>query len=114
MIGAIAARLLALGIGERWARPIAWALLILAIAGTARLLWGAWISTHDKAVVAADRDAAAVQVLTNSIAADRAAGAAKDDRDAAFRNEQSNLQEKADAAAGNGASPLDAVFDELR
>lgn len=114
MIAAIAAWLVRRGAADRWARPLAWLLLILAVAGIARLGWGLWISRHDKAVVAADRNAATVQVLTNAMRADREAGAAKDARDQAFRNEQTKIQEKADAAADNGASPLDAVLEQLR
>lgn len=114
MIGAIAALLLRWGVRERWTRPLAWAALILAAAAIGQLVWSHWLAGHDGRVVAADRDAGTVKVLTNTVAADRAASEAKGARDAAFRNEQANLQEKADAAADNGASPLDALFDELR
>jgi len=114
MIGAIASLLLRGGVADRWARPIAWALLLGLAICVALAAWSAWLSRHDQATVAADRGAATVQVLSNTVAADREAGAAKDARDQAFRNEQSNLQEKADAAADNGASPLDAVLDGLR
>jgi hypothetical protein len=114
MIAWLAARLVAWSVPARAARPIAWAILLLALG---LLLWGAWslwLDRHDARVVEADRSATTAQVLGNVVAADRGAGAAKDARDRAFQNEQSNLQEKADAAAGNGASPLDALFDELR
>lgn len=114
MIAVIAAWLVRLGAAQRWARPIAWALLAAVLVSVGWLAWSLWISRHDQAVRSSDRNAATVQVLTNTVAADRAAGAAKGVRDAAFRNEQANLQEKADAAADNGASPLDAVLDQLR
>jgi hypothetical protein len=103
VIAVIAAWLVRLGAAQRWARPIAWALLAAVLVSVGWLAWSLWISRHDQAVRSSDRNAA-----------DRAAGAAKGVRDAAFRNEQANLQEKADAAADNGASPLDAVLDQLR
>ncbi|WP_034157908.1 hypothetical protein [Sphingomonas sp. ERG5] len=114
MIAALADQLIAWSVPDKIARPVVWAILLL---GSGLLLWGTWLlwlGKHDAGIVAADRNAATVQVLGNVIAAERGAGAAKDARDRAFQNEQSNLQEKADAAAGNGASPLDALFNELR
>lgn len=113
-IGALAARLAAAGISERFARPLAWAALILVAGLLLWLAWTIWLGKHDRKIVTDDRNGATTQVLGNVIAADRGAGAAKDARDRAFAAEQSNLQEKADAAADNGASPLDALFDELR
>ncbi|WEK00614.1 MAG: hypothetical protein P0Y59_02665 [Candidatus Sphingomonas phytovorans] len=114
MIAALAARLIAWSVPARAARPLAWAMVLL-VAGL--LVWGAWslwLGRHDKAVVEADRSAGTAQVLANVVAADRGAGATKDARDSAFAAEQSNLQEKADAAADNRSSPLDALFNELR
>lgn len=114
MIGALAKLLLKGGVAEAWARPLAWALLVGALVSIALVAWSGWLSRHDQAVRAIDRATSTIEVLNNTVAADRAAGAAKDGRDADLRNEQSNLQEKADAAADNGASALDAVFSELR
>jgi hypothetical protein len=114
MIAWLTAKLLTWSVPAKVARPVAWVILILVVG---LLLWGGWslwLGKHDARVVKDDREAATVQVLGNVIAADRGAGAAKDARDRAFEAEQSNLQEKADAAAGNGASPLDALFNELR
>lgn len=113
MIAGIVSLLVKAGVAQRWAQPVAWGLVLGLAAFLAVTAWS-FLGRHDRAVVAADRSATSVQVLTNTVATDRAAGAAKDARDAAFRNEQSNLQEKADAAADNGASPLDAVLGELR
>lgn len=114
MIAAIAAWLVSAKVSKRAARPIAWVFVLvlaaLLVAGIASI----WLGRHDRAVVAADRSQATITVLSNTIAAQRKAGAAKDARDRAFAEEQTNLQEKADAAAGDGASPLDAVLDGMR
>lgn len=110
MIASIAARLVSAGVSERAARPIAWAGLILLVALLGWGAWSLWLGKHD----AVDRAQSNVEALNAVVGADRGAGAAKDARDHAFQGEQFNLQEKADAAVANGASPLDAVFDELR
>lgn len=109
MIGAIAARLLGWGVAQRWARPLAWALLILAVAGIGRLAWGIWISSHDKAVIAADRGEANAKTLNVTLGADRAAGANMTARDAAEANQVQNLQEDIHAAHRNRTSALDAL-----
>lgn len=114
MIAALAARLIAAGVSERFARPLAIAGLVLVAALLAWAAWSMWLGKHDAAVIAADRSATTIEALNVTLGADRAAGAAKGERDRAFDDEQSNLQEKADAAVANGASPLDAVFDGLR
>lgn len=113
MVGAIVRLLAGIGVPKNYRRGLAEILLVGALA---LLLWiglGMWLSGHDKAVIAADRAAGDVAAMNSALAADRAAGAAKDQRDRAFAAEQSALQEKADAAADNGASPLDALFNEL-
>jgi hypothetical protein len=114
MIAAIATLLVRAKVPSSWARPMAW--LLIAVIGALLIWWGwtHWLARHDQAVVATDRAAGTTAVLTNVIEADRAAGAAKDIRDRDFAADQTNLQEKADAAADNGTSPLDALFDELR
>ncbi len=105
-----------LGVPERWRGIAAWGGLLLAalaLYGSVRggiALWFAW---HDKAVVAADRTAANAKLSARQIDAERASGASKDARDQAIATNQSDLQEKTDAAAANGTSPLDALFDEL-
>lgn len=113
MLGLVVRLLGRIGVPENCRRILAEILLTGALV---LLLWlglSIWLSRHDKAVIAADRAAADVAVMNTVVSADRAAGADKDQRDRAFANEQSRLQEKADAAADNRASPLDALFNEL-
>lgn len=114
VIGGIAAKLATLGLSDRVARLVAWAVAIVVIGLIVWGAWSLWLSSHEDAVIRKDRDAATVEVQGKTIAGERAAGAAKDGRDRAFAQEQQQLKEKADDAAANGTSPLDALFDELR
>jgi hypothetical protein len=103
--------------GERFARAGAIATLIvaaLAAIGVARLSWSIWLRAYDRSVIAVDRADANAQASGAVLAAERAAGASKERRDREFADEQAQLKEKADAAANDGSSPLDALFDQLR
>lgn len=103
--------------GERFARAAAVVMLIaaaLVAIGLARLSWVIWLRSHDRAVIAVDRSNANAQASGSVLAADRAAGATKDRRDREFAAEQAQLKEKTDAAADDGSSPLDVLFDQLR
>lgn len=113
MIGPIVRLLGTIGVPENCRRIIAEIVLTGVIVVVLWIVLGVWLSRHDRRVVAADRSAGDVAVLNTTLAADRAAGAAKDRRDRDFGNDQRDLQEKADAAADNGASPLDVLFGEL-
>lgn len=96
------------------ARWIARAIVICAIG---LIVWAAaalWLGQHDQAVTARDRAVGNAQAAAAALSADRAAGAAQDARDRAWRNEQTQIEEDVDAAADNGASPLDALFNRLR
>lgn len=113
MLNPVLRLLAAIGVPEKCRRVLAEILLTAALV---LIIWVGlhlWLSRHDRRVIAADRAAGDVAALNTTLAADRAAGAEKDRRDRAFDNEQSRLQEKADAAADNRASPLDALFNEL-
>lgn len=114
MIGALTARLAAAGLSSKAARFAAWAIVIVVIGLIAWGAWALWLDDHDDAVIAADRSKATIETLNSTIAADRGAGAAKDERDRAFANEQDHLEKEVDDAAANGTSPLDALFDRLR
>jgi hypothetical protein len=110
-----------IGVPERFRKAAAWAeIAVLAIVGAVllfaavQLAWSHWLGRHDDQVLTADRAAANAQASGAVIQADRKAGAAKDARDRAFADQQRQLQENADAAARASASPLDAVFDQLR
>jgi hypothetical protein len=109
VIGAFANWLLARGVAQRWARPLAWALLILAIVGIGRLGWRIWLSGHDTAVVAVDRDESNVKVLNTTIGAERSAGANMAARDAAEANQVQAQEEKINAAHRRRTSALDAL-----
>jgi hypothetical protein len=112
VIGVVAAWLLKRGIADRWTRPIAWALLAVAVLGIGRLVWGVWISGHDRTVVAADRTDATVKTLNVTVGADREAGANMTARDAAEANQVQNLEENINAAHRNRTSALDALSDD--
>jgi len=114
LVAGLAGLLMKAKISAGWARPIAWALLVAAAGLLAWLAWSQWLGARDERVVAKDRSTATIQILNRTIPTERQAGAAKDARDRAFANEQTQLKEAADDAAGNGHSPLDALFDELR
>lgn len=114
---------LLLALVARWGVPERFQRLAAGFAGVVAALlllgalyggWRLWLHRHDSAIVAANRKAANDQVANMVNAADGVAGNAQAKRDADFANSQTELKEKADAAADNGASPLDAVFDRLR
>lgn len=114
MIAALAAWLERRAMPAPIARWTAWAIVVCAIA---LIVWTAgtlWLGQHDRAVTARDRAAGNAQAAAAALNADRAAGAAQDARDRAWRNAQNQIEEDVDAAADNGASPLDALFDRLR
>lgn len=106
-----------IGVPEPLRRLAAIAALIATVVFlllAARLGWSFWLAAHDRRIVAADREEASAEASGRVLAAERAAGAAKDGRDKAFATEQAQLKDDADAAARNRTSPLDAVFDGLR
>jgi hypothetical protein len=88
-----------------------WPVIAFVVVIAALLLW---LSAHDRALVRADRAEADAQASGLVLGADRSAGGAKAERDRADAVTQTQLQEEADAAASAGASPLDALFGELR
>lgn len=106
-----------LKVPERWRARAAVGLGLGMLLVLVAVAWGAvalWFGQHDAKAVSTDRAASNAEVLGRVVDVDRAAGAAKDQRDAANLANQSDLQEKADAAAANDTSPLDALFNELR
>ena len=61
-----------------------------------------------------DRATGNADASNRALAADRAATDNQSARDAAFRNQQQQQEDKIDEAARKGSSPLDALFNQLR
>lgn len=114
VIGALAAQLATAGLSSKAAKVAAWAIVIAVLALLAWGAWSLWLDDHDDAVIQKDRAQTTIETLNSTVAADRGAGAAKDERDRAFANEQQQLEKEADDAAENGTSPLDALFNWMR
>jgi hypothetical protein len=113
----IAALLLRLGLSQRVSGILAW---VLPVALFVAFVLGCIVLINRDAnkrvadAVAADRDAGNVTALVIDRAASQSASANQQAADAQFRNTQDQAKEKTDEAARNRASPLDALFNELR
>ncbi|GAA0749478.1 hypothetical protein [Sphingomonas trueperi] len=104
------------GVVERLRRPVAWLMALGLAIVLLGLFWGGWRAFdwfNDRQAVQRDRTAAQAEMGQRQIRAERSAGAARDARDAAARQQQQELKEKGDAALRDGRSPWDAVANEL-
>jgi FtsZ-interacting cell division protein ZipA len=95
---------------QPFARQLAWLTTIIAVVALCGLLWTCWLSSHDKAVIEADRNEANMEVLTDA--------AGDNDRAATGLAEEEKANderiEKARGAAVGSDDPLAAGFDSLR
>jgi len=94
-----------------------WLWSVLAILAAAALVLGlSECHARNAAAGAVKLDRATSDAATGNlvIAADRKAANNQSARDAAFRNQQQQQEDKIDEAARNGTSPLDALFNQLR
>lgn len=82
------------GVAERFARPLAIAIAIIAAIALCASLATCWLSNHDKAVVQADRDKANIEVLRGVVKAGDVADAKANERRKQF---------EADSAMTKGA-----------
>lgn len=117
MIGWILPLIARLGVPQGLQRLVGWVTLAAGAIAVLGLLWavhGWWVGRRIDAAVERDRIDARAQAIEQARRADQVAGAAKADRDAAFTNEQAQLEKEVDDAADNGTSPLDALFGRLR
>lgn len=86
----------------------------LAIVAVGAVIAFQIIGAHDRHVISQDRAVSNAEVLNAQIGAERQAGADKQTRDDQFATNQTEMKEATDAAAQNGNSPLDSLFDKLR
>lgn len=94
--------------------PIVWQVAgALALVALLWLGWKWFDHANDRQAVARDRAAAEQEIGNRQLHAERSAGAARDARDAAARDQQRALKEKGDAALRDGRSPWDAVANQL-
>lgn len=107
MIGAIAAWLTGKGVPARYARLLAVLTLAIGAALLAVVSVKSWLWWHDRGVIAADRNASNAELRQRQVAAERKAGQAKADRDAAADNQQDELRGLVDEANDNGDTAAD-------
>ena len=76
----MALKLASLGVGERVARPLAWALLVALALVAATVAWRVWLGGHDAAVVGRADNDRQLTVERGARAADQRAEAAREAR----------------------------------
>lgn len=101
------------GVKSALLKPLAWVVAALGVLALCGLLWGSvqlWLHFHDQAVVEADRAKSAAEFRKRQVQAERAAGAAKDERDQVNDQDQAELEGMVDAAKNDGTSAADPVW----
>lgn len=105
------------GVAERLRAPIAWLMALGALIVLLLVLWGGWRTfdwLNDRQAVSRDVARSNAEVRTQQVQAERAAGAAQQQRNDGIRNEQFQQEEKAHEARRARRSALDDLHNELQ
>lgn len=90
------------GIQDRFLKPLAWFLLIIAAGALCWLLWAffvSWLHGREDDAVHLDQQKVNVEALSRTLDAERAATAEQDNADAAFANDQEQLHHEVETKA---------------